>query len=370
MRGNALHIPWVAVADLMLSHLCHQVRPEIFRLEPYVQAVLLKELHEDRERFWSADGRSSRLEEVAQFLIQYAAHQLNHPSHYVREAARAERLNAQTISQPELVRQQLQKTAVTLQPQKNPVATLRLASLVSSFNRSVNLTRSETDQTRQDFNKLQAYTNGQAQLAEGKSTAAVAQQFRTAFGSDQYIEIAGETLPGLRQLTNEPVASTLPSSIGITLAGDEITIVLAQGSLLPTSTDPIMLRGSSDSFNQGLGFLKLQLFQGESTSPLENRYLGSILIDDAFLYRNNTIDLNSQINIDTDNIITLTVSHDSGFKRELVVSLVDIATPVPSGVQDFSQFIYGVTQGVPENAHLPWLNAVSDWLNKTNARSA
>ncbi|MCA9942348.1 MAG: hypothetical protein KC449_02655, partial [Anaerolineales bacterium] len=366
MRGHALHIPWVAVADLMLSHLCHQVRPETFRLDEQVQDVLLAELQEDRERFWSEDGRSSRLQEVANFLISYAAHQMNHPSHYVREAAKAERLNAQVIINPEWVRQSLQETAVTLQPQQDPVATLRLASLVNSFNRSVSLTRDETDPTRQDFNKLRAYTAGQALLAEGKAVTAVSQQFQTAFGSDSNIQIGGQPLPSLGELTGQPTQPTLSASLGVAFAGDEITIVLEKGETLPATSKPITLIGSGAKLSLGLGYFVVQLYQGSPTNINENIFLGEITIDHENLYSGD-IELEVTVIANIDNTIHLQLSHESGFARELTVTQVDTAQTKLPQIVDFREMIERQTLGVRENAHIRTLTAVSNWLDITDS---
>ncbi|MCA9999493.1 MAG: GAF domain-containing protein, partial [Anaerolineales bacterium] len=283
----------------------------------------------------------------------------------MREAAKAERLNAQVIINPEWVRQSLQETAVTLQPQQDPVATLRLASLVNSFNRSVSLTRDETDPTRQDFNKLRAYTAGQALLAEGKAVTAVSQQFQTAFGSDSNIQIGGQTLPSLGELTGQPTQPMLSASLGVAFAGDDITIIIDKGELLPVSSKPLSMTGSGEKLSLGLGYFVVQLYQIASEDTYKNRLLGEIIIDDESLYSNN-IKLEMVASVNIDESVNLQISHESGFTKELSISLLDSVESTHPQPIDFSERIKQFTTGVPEGAHTRVMADVSNWLDTSN----
>lgn len=70
-RGAPLRIPWVAVADLLLSNLCREVGFELYELDREVRALLLDEL--------AADARlgPQRRDEIARFLLEYVR-QLQH----------------------------------------------------------------------------------------------------------------------------------------------------------------------------------------------------------------------------------------------------------------------------------------------------
>src|SRR5260370_23473814 len=47
MHGRRLNIPWVAVADLLLSSLCDEVGQELFEMNGAVRSELLRELKTD-----------------------------------------------------------------------------------------------------------------------------------------------------------------------------------------------------------------------------------------------------------------------------------------------------------------------------------
>ena len=56
-----LNIPWIAVADLLLSSLCKEIEYELFEIEEYVRKELL-------QRLKTNVNFENRIEELASFL--------------------------------------------------------------------------------------------------------------------------------------------------------------------------------------------------------------------------------------------------------------------------------------------------------------
>ncbi len=99
--GRELRVPWVAVADLLLSGLCREVGREVFELEPEVRTLLLSELETD-PRFGPPRAR-----ELAEFLIALAAPDLDSLDPDVQQLARAQRLMALTRLRPQQAAEEL-----------------------------------------------------------------------------------------------------------------------------------------------------------------------------------------------------------------------------------------------------------------------
>lgn len=65
IHGEVLNIPWIAVADLLLSSLCDEVGHELYEMEKEVRNVLLSELKAN-PRFGT-----ERINELSDFLLAY-----------------------------------------------------------------------------------------------------------------------------------------------------------------------------------------------------------------------------------------------------------------------------------------------------------
>ncbi|OCR02929.1 hypothetical protein BCD67_03285 [Oscillatoriales cyanobacterium USR001] len=63
--GKYLNIPWIAVADILLSNLCDDVGHELYEMDVAVRNELLKQLKED-----SHFGKK-RINELSNFLLAY-----------------------------------------------------------------------------------------------------------------------------------------------------------------------------------------------------------------------------------------------------------------------------------------------------------
>ncbi|NJR73658.1 MAG: hypothetical protein HC773_08200 [Scytonema sp. CRU_2_7] len=83
--GEVLSIPWIAVADLLLSSLCDEVGHELYEMDVVVRNALLSRLKED-EKFGQ-----QRIYELSNFLLDYIRQQLQSDDPDIRDFAQAQR---------------------------------------------------------------------------------------------------------------------------------------------------------------------------------------------------------------------------------------------------------------------------------------
>jgi hypothetical protein len=92
--GNPLNIPWLAVADLLLSGLCEEVGHELYEMPKAVRNNLLTELQSD-SRF-----SSERINVLSDFLLVHIKQQLTSPDPDERDVAQAQRWTALAFIRP------------------------------------------------------------------------------------------------------------------------------------------------------------------------------------------------------------------------------------------------------------------------------
>ncbi|MCP4418806.1 MAG: CHAT domain-containing protein, partial [Chloroflexi bacterium] len=170
-----------------------------------------------------------------------------------------------------------------------------------------------------------------------------------------------------RRSISEPAPPTLATSLGVAFAGDDVSLVLHKGAQLPATSVTLILQSPSDKLAQGLGYLSVQVFQGESTDVHENYQLADILLDDESLYKNDEIEIDVTLTVLPDGTIHAKLFHQSGFRKEETLTLVDLASLGEPSIIVFEELLDRYAQGVTENTHLRTLTAVSDWLNIPNA---
>jgi hypothetical protein len=83
-----LNIPWITVADLLLSNLCDEVGHELYEMDVAVRNELLKQLKED-PRFGE-----KRINELSNFLLAYVRKDLNSSESDRRDFAQSQRWTA------------------------------------------------------------------------------------------------------------------------------------------------------------------------------------------------------------------------------------------------------------------------------------
>ena len=89
-----LNIPWVAVADLLLSSLCDETGYELYEMDEGVRAELLQELRT------SSRFGPTRIAELSELLRAYVSQQLLSHDTYVRDLAEVQELAALAVVDP------------------------------------------------------------------------------------------------------------------------------------------------------------------------------------------------------------------------------------------------------------------------------
>lgn len=106
-QQRPLEIPWLAVADLLLSRLCREVSHELYEMNTEVRNLLLQELEA------SPLFGHPRLHEMAEFLVAYVENEAHSLDEEVRDLAEAQRWVALAWTRPDEVVQDLQTTLET-----------------------------------------------------------------------------------------------------------------------------------------------------------------------------------------------------------------------------------------------------------------
>ena len=186
--------PWIAVADLLLSPLCRLVGYELYEMDVTVRNLLLKNLRED-ERFGQ-----QRLNELADFLMDYVAQQLDSHDPDVRNLAQAQRWTALAYAQPSEAASELGDVLaesvgkyVGVPGGDGSFELLRLTSLMDTFSEPL-----------AEFGPLLIYARGVADYVRGDLTGAV-DHLRKLTGPGRRVHVAGASLPISQQVPEETV---------------------------------------------------------------------------------------------------------------------------------------------------------------------
>ena len=126
LRGQALNIPWYAVADLLLSSLCQEVGYELYQMEATVRNELLNRLQQ-HERFGQ-----TRIEELSNFLLDHIRQQLRSNDPDVQNFAKVQRWAALAYTRPHQTTYELASVFSQLNFD-NPAEILRMSSLLETL---------------------------------------------------------------------------------------------------------------------------------------------------------------------------------------------------------------------------------------------
>jgi len=126
IHGELLNIPWLAVADLLLSSLCDEVGYELYEMDKAVRNLLLREL-QDNSRF----GKQ-RIYELSDFLLTYVREQLESHDPDIRDFAQAQRWTALAYTKPSEAVQELRSALLRLKVEEK-AELIRIASLIETI---------------------------------------------------------------------------------------------------------------------------------------------------------------------------------------------------------------------------------------------
>src|SRR6266566_7177951 len=80
-NGRRMHIPWIAVSDLLLSNLCQEVGHELYEMDIAVRDALLSDLQN------MPNFAEQRIKELTHFLLTYIQPLLNSGDPDIRDFA-------------------------------------------------------------------------------------------------------------------------------------------------------------------------------------------------------------------------------------------------------------------------------------------
>ncbi|WP_254625810.1 AAA-like domain-containing protein [Nostoc sp. TCL240-02] len=191
IQKQELKIPWLAVADLLLSSLCDEVGHELYEMDTAVRNALLRELKENPH------FGEKRINELSDFLLTYVRQQLESYDPDIRDFAQAQRWTALAYTRPSQAARELALTLSKLRLE-DKAEWVRMGSLMETFAEPL-----------AEFAPLMTYTRGMVSLARGNPTKAV-DELSQVIRQRQKIEVAGVNLPVPKLLIRQAVVLELP----------------------------------------------------------------------------------------------------------------------------------------------------------------
>ncbi len=173
-----LKIPWIAVADLLLSPLCKEVGHELYEMDADLRNYLLEQMIQH------PSFSQKRVEELAHFLLSYVQRELNDSKSSIQTLAQAQRWTALAYIYPEAVAHDLANKLNELSLSEK-TEWLRLTSLTEAI---------ATPLRQANFESLLAYLQGMRQLARGNHIQAES-TLKSLPAHNNQIVVAGVTLP-------------------------------------------------------------------------------------------------------------------------------------------------------------------------------
>ncbi|MFG6094849.1 YcxB family protein [Leptothoe sp. ISB3NOV94-8A] len=155
--GTVLNIPWIAVADLLLSGLCREVGHELYEMDTTVRMELLTQLQSE-PRFGLP-----RIQQLATFMLAHIRHQLRSPDPDIREVASTQRWTALVYVRPGTVARELIATLAKLRLDQS-AEWLRVTSLIDTLADPLT-----------EFQPLLAYASGMKSFFRGQMQDATVQ---------------------------------------------------------------------------------------------------------------------------------------------------------------------------------------------------
>ena len=203
IHGELLKIPWVAVADLLLSNLCEEVGHELYEMNLAVRTMLLGDLKDNPIL------GSQRINDLSNFLLEYIQQQLHSDDPDIRDFAQVQQWTALAYLLPDKAAHELKLALQASLEQNDKAELMRMASLIETFSAPL-----------ADFAPLLVYAKDIMHLAAHETKSAMA-QLSTGSKSDQFEQVLGMYLPtddGEKEDLPAPVPKEPSSSVGMVLS--------------------------------------------------------------------------------------------------------------------------------------------------------
>ncbi len=186
--GKKFNIPWLAIADLLLSSLCEEVDSgyELYEMDVTVRAQLLAALEAN------PNFGTERIAQLADFLQSYAQEQLTSPDPTLAEVAQSQKWTALSYTRPDQAAQELAATVKVLY-NSDSLEQVRIASLLETLG-----TLAQPFANLEGFQPLLTYAQEQAHSALGHTQIEDAPE-RIQQATKQVSQSLGVDLPAYRE---------------------------------------------------------------------------------------------------------------------------------------------------------------------------
>jgi hypothetical protein len=150
--GEPLEIPWIAVADLLLSGLCDEVGHELYEMHIEVRNILLAQLRSESQ------FEITRLLELSEFLLVYIEQNLDSHDTDIHDFSECQRWLALSYVRPSEAAQEIGLKLSQLKLQEK-TEWIRLKSIVETFTSSL-----------ASFQPLLSYVNNKLEVIDHNAT--------------------------------------------------------------------------------------------------------------------------------------------------------------------------------------------------------
>lgn len=262
--GRALNVPWIGIADLLLSDLCAEVGNEVYEIKTAARRVLLDALKLDENL------GALRLGELSEFLQEYIRDELGSADTYTRNFAATQKWTALATANPTQAATEVAQAVKLSIEDGNIGEQLRLAAVADTL----------TDEL-QTYRELLDYLSARRDLLKG----ATRPRAGTLGPTDQPTLVLGVELPPLTSQLPPPVERVLgpppeipPYIFGMSGAGGEKEMLAAgkPGWMVnyATADSPPILVNFQPLVSQGLGVVVVLThgFMGDGTIPAPEGY--------------------------------------------------------------------------------------------------
>lgn len=218
INDNPLHIPWVAVADLLLSSLCQEVGQELYEMDETVRKELLQRLSED-ENFGQ-----QQIKKLADFLLEYVQQQLNSNDPDIQDFAQAQKWTALAYTQraDEVAHELASKLREIVNPAERNQANETIQMDKTEMVRMASLIETLADPLIEaNLEPLLFYARGMENFARGKEKQATDQLEK--YADNGKIKIAGEELPIPKPIQEKLASPSKKKFRGQSFKGKDLT---------------------------------------------------------------------------------------------------------------------------------------------------
>jgi tetratricopeptide (TPR) repeat protein len=239
-HGTPLEIPWIAVADLILSPLCEEVGYALYEMDATIQQELMRSLQSNLHL------GQTRVKELANFILAYITQQTQSSESDLRDFAQAQQWRVAAYTNPAIAVHEIASTLakLSLTDKADKIEWIRMAALLETL--TVVLA---------DYPSLLIYVAAMADFFRGKDAEAAA-RLRRLLGNTNQIQIDGIDLPMPIELVTTHLDLSTPSVAPLDQSHDRSTFgVLPSSPNSPpahSTHSPVNSKTAEDFYQQAI----------------------------------------------------------------------------------------------------------------------